>query len=149
MSETPWTLFSTYSEIVFKAFPKKKHFLSECSIETFLIGILTRIYKNLAFTSLRFLLNTQILWRGFFLLLQNILFSCSQSCSEVLESLGIEALFSTCSWVRIVKQFQCSTNTVLSLFDQHTQVYIAFVFVIIKTSWRIRMGSTSYLFHHQ
>jgi len=51
-------------------------------------------------------------------------------------------ILSPCSWVRLVKQFQCNTNNVLSLFGQHTQVHVAFVFLIIKTLSLIRMGST-------
>jgi len=46
MSGTPWTLFYACSEIVFKVFPNRKYFLSECSIGTFFIGILTRIYEK-------------------------------------------------------------------------------------------------------
>jgi len=79
-------------------------------------------------------------------LLQNILLSCSQTCSEVLASTDIEVLFSTCSWVRLVKQFQCSTNNMWNLFGQHTQAYITFMFVIIKTLHSIRMGSTNFPF---
>ena len=93
------------------------------------------------------MLNIQMSWKRFFLLLQNTWLGCSQSCFEVLASHDIEALFSTCFWVRLVKQLQFSTNTIWSLFDQHTQVYIAFVFIIIKTLWRIRMGSTKCIFH--
>jgi len=55
----------------------------------------------------------------------------------------LEDLFSACSWVGLVKQFQCSTNNMWNLFGQHTQAYITFVFVIIKTIHSIRMRSTN------
>ena len=128
---------------MFKAFSKRKPFLSECSVKTFLIGILTRIYKNKAYTRLRFLWNTQISWRRFFLLLQNTLLSWSQTCSKVPASSVIEALFSICSWVRIIKQFQSIPNNMWNLFGQHTQAYITFVFIIIKILHSMRMGSTT------
>ena len=80
-----------------------------------------------------------------FLLLPNTSHDWSQTYSAVPTSTVIEGLFSTCSWARLVKQFQCITNNVLNLFGQHTQVYVAFelvsfVFVIIKTLHC--MGST-------
>ena len=67
----------------------------------------------------------------------------------VLASTYIEDL--SCSWARLVKQFQCITNNVLTLFEQHTQVYVAFglvsfVFVIIKTLHCI--GSTVEMPHY-
>ena len=63
-----------------------------------------------------------------FSLLPNTSHDWSQTCSEVRPSTYIEDLFSTCSWARLIKQFQCITNNVLNLFEQHTQVYVAFAF---------------------
>ena len=42
----------------------------------------------------------------------------------------------------LTKQFQNIPNSIWDLFDQHTQAYITFVFVIIKTLHYIRIGST-------